>query len=193
MRLSKQSEIAIGILAICAGRPTERIRTQGVADLTSTTKDHAAQIVALLVRHGFLSTVRGRRGGLQLAMAPVDINLGSVLRVTQPELASVGDGARLLAASGNSIFGIIVEAAFASFLALMDHFTVSDLIALPPSPRLACLDCSLVNPAHRTRMSMSSPSSPQSFDRHRGWPAMPTLADRSNQERKASDVFRLPS
>jgi Rrf2 family transcriptional regulator, nitric oxide-sensitive transcriptional repressor len=87
MRLSRQSEIAIGILAICAERPTERIRTQAVADLTDTTKDHAAQIVALLVRRGFLATLRGRQGGLELKMAPADIILGNVLRVTQPELA----------------------------------------------------------------------------------------------------------
>ena len=195
MRLSRQSEIAMGILAICAERPKERIRTQAVADLTDTTKDHAAQIVALLVRRGFLATLRGRQGGLELKMAPADIILGNVLRVTQPELASLGRHGRLSVARGNPIFGTIVDAAFASFLALMDRFTVNDLIALPPSRRLACLDCSLVNPAQRAPLSLSAASSLQNAmsDRQSARHILSERADRSNNERKASDVFRLPS
>ncbi len=194
MRLTRQSEIAIGILAACAESPEERMRTQRVADITLTTKDHAAQIVALLVRHGYLASTRGSRGGLRLAADPACMALGEILRITQPELADLADRPEDTRHSGNQVLDTILQAAFASFVALMDRFTVADLLALPPSRRLACLDCSLVNPVHRigTRWpgEVRGPAFP---NQHPRWLAASMPSGRPNQERKASHALRLSS
>lgn len=194
MRLTRQSEIAIGILAACAERPAETIQTQRVADIALTTRDHAAHIVGLLVKRGYLGTIRGRNGGLRLAIVPERIVLGEVLRLTQPELADLADHPEQVAHSGNPIFNTILQAAFASFVALMDRFTVADLVALPPSRRIACLDCDLLNPVHRTASRLSGllrkPTVP--YERPTR-PAAMMLSDRPNQERKTSHALRLPS
>ena len=69
MRLTRQAEIAVQVLALCersgAGPGSGRaITTRQAAGFAGTTKDHAAQVVARLVRDGWLESVRGRGGGL---------------------------------------------------------------------------------------------------------------------------------
>jgi Rrf2 family nitric oxide-sensitive transcriptional repressor len=149
MRLSRQSQIAIGILVACARLPDDRIQTQQAADMAGATKDHTAQVVALLVRVGFLVSQRGRNGGLCLPVTPDRIPLGAVLRYTEPDLASVDHLGRSVQPRNLPVFDTIVKAALLSYIHLMDHFTISDLISSSGSDRIACLDCSLLNPARR--------------------------------------------
>lgn len=182
MRLTRQSEIAVGILAACAERPGEQMQTVRLAEITRTTKAHAARIVALLVRYGYLTSIRGRSGGLRLLADPSRIALGDVLRLTQPELADIATIREPDRRSGKA-FDSIVQAAFASFLDMIDRFTVADLVALSPSGRMACLDCSLLNPARRpsAAVARSFTSFPQ-LD----WAAGAAMSLRANRNQAES-------
>jgi hypothetical protein len=55
-------------------------------EASAATKDHAAQVVNLLVHEGFLRAERGRGGGIALAVPATEILLGDVLRRIQPDL-----------------------------------------------------------------------------------------------------------
>ncbi|WLD96304.1 Rrf2 family transcriptional regulator [Agrobacterium leguminum] len=83
MRLNRQSET--GILAACARSQINKITTLQAAEASSTTKDHAAQVVNLLVHEGFLHAERGRSGGIVLAVPAKEILLGDVLCDVQPD------------------------------------------------------------------------------------------------------------
>lgn len=181
MRLTRQSEIAIGVLAACAERPGEQVQTVRLAEITRTTKAHAARIVALLVRYGYLKSIRGRSGGLRLLADPSRIALGDVLRLTQPELADIATIRKPDTLAVKATFDVIVQAAFASFFDMIDRFTVADLVALSPSGRMACLDCSLLNPARRPRVAAARPSTslpPRDCPRA----ALPPRANRNQAE-----------
>lgn len=158
MRLHRQTEIAIGALAVCARKPKTMVSTRYIAEWTGATKDHAAQIVAMLVRNGYLASERGRAGGLRLVVNPEDVSLGDILRLTQPELA--GDAHGRNRPSGSHVLDMIVEAASASFIRLMASFTIADLIAAPATGRIACLDCGLLNPATRPKAETPLRSEP---------------------------------
>lgn len=130
MRLSRQSEIAIGILNACALKRHEIAQTAELARQTGTTKFFAAQAVALLVRGGFLRSKRGRGGGVALVHPAAEIRLGAVLRLTQrgrrPGIgprpsARTNSPARWLA------FDLVLLAVSDSFLATFDDFTLADL------------------------------------------------------------------
>lgn len=147
MRLKRQSEIAIGILAACARSPETKFPAQQLAQEIGATKDHAYQVVALLVRNGFLHSDRGPGGGVRLAMDPAKIKLTDVLRITQPNLE--GDGAEDAttdAPLGQPLLDNIVAAASSFFVRLLDRFTVADLVAPSDTVGLACFDCTLVGP-----------------------------------------------
>ncbi|MBM7326274.1 Rrf2 family transcriptional regulator [Agrobacterium sp. S2] len=128
MRLTRQSEIAIAILAACAGAAGKTIRTMQAAEAADATKDHAADVVNYLVHEGFLKTMRGRQGGISLAVPATEILLGDVLRRMQPDLvrhANIHDLNE--PGTANAALSAIVGAAEATFLTFMDRFTVADL------------------------------------------------------------------
>ncbi len=153
MRLTRQSEIAIGILVACARSPMRKITTLQAAEASVTTKDHAAQVVNLLVHEGFLRTERGRGGGIALAVPATEILLGDVLRRIQPDLVRHAGRDDL---SGHNVtipaFAAIVGAAEATFLTFMDRYSIADLISGPlqhasvgtQALHLPCFDCGLV-------------------------------------------------
>lgn len=144
MQLKRQSEIAIGVLAACARRPGTTIPAQQIAQEIGTTKDHAYQVVALLVRNGFLQSERGPGGGVQLNADPHTIKLVDVLRLTEPAIESTERGAAQPRPMTNEVLlDRIVETASSFFVRLLDRFTIADLVSPENAANFACLDCRL--------------------------------------------------
>ncbi|OCW58368.1 RrF2 family transcriptional regulator [Hoeflea olei] len=141
MKLTRQAEIAIDILVACARpQPNKPRTTRLVADLAGTTKDHAAQVVTKLCRHGFLEGMRGRAGGIRLSRPAEAIVIGDVLRLMEPSLV---DQARTAPEPSGTALDTVVHAAIGSFVSIFDDFTIDDLAGDPSSGRLACLGCDL--------------------------------------------------
>lgn len=139
MRLTRQAEIAIDILVACARpRPNEPRTTRIVAGIADTTKDHAAQVVAKLSRHGYLECTRGRAGGIRLARSADSIVVGEVLRLMEPSLAlDMGDG------PARAALDTVLRAAVGSFVSIFDSVTIADLTGDVSTGRIACLGCDL--------------------------------------------------
>lgn len=149
MKLTRQAEIGIQLLVLCARKgPSVPVNTRMAAEFAGTTKDHAAQAVAKLTRAGFLIGIRGRAGGIKLAVAPANINVGEAIRAIEPTFGEVEEETRI--GRGNS-FEVVVRAAVDSFVATFDTFTIADLVAPPQAGRINCLDCDLHTLARRGR------------------------------------------
>ncbi len=138
MKLTRQAEIAVQILALCA-RPGSNapVTTRMAAEFAGTTKDHAAQVVAKLSRGGFLLSERGRSGGIRLACPASEIGVGEILRLVEPGLVMEGE------APAAGAFDRLRRAAASSYISTFDDFTIADLVGDPASSRLRCLDCDL--------------------------------------------------
>ncbi|MFC3076138.1 RrF2 family transcriptional regulator [Shinella pollutisoli] len=150
MRLTRQSEIALEILAACARSGATSTNTARAAESGGASKDAAAQIVNLLARSGFIKAMRGRNGGIKLAVPAREILLGDVLRATQPDLGLHADERnRDRLETVGLMFNAILGAAEATFLTFLDRFSVADLVGQSAHQRLNCLDCELLNPARR--------------------------------------------
>ena len=143
IKLTRQAEIAVHILMLCA-RPQSNapVTTRVAAEFADTTKAHAAQVVAKLVRNGYLEGTRGRAGGIRLARPATRIPIGEVLRLLDPALGRVcpDDNENIVA---NGSFGAMVRAAMHSFVSTFDDFTIADLVGDPATGRIACIDCDL--------------------------------------------------
>jgi Rrf2 family nitric oxide-sensitive transcriptional repressor len=92
--------------------------------------------VQLLVREHLVVTVRGRSGGLRLAKPPSEINVGRLLRLTEPgwDLVECFDAAKntcpIEPACG--LKGVLLRAQGA-FLEILDGHTLADFMPRAPA------------------------------------------------------------
>ena len=129
MHITTKSLLALRTLLICAGQPDRQFRKHEIAGLLKASENHLAQVVHQLGRKGFLTTLRGRCGGLRLARAPQRITVGEVLRQFEQGLPLVAGCSAPLAGA--------FAAAEDAFYRQLDAVTLADLAAPPQIMRLA--------------------------------------------------------
>ena len=70
------------------------IRLAEIAEAQNIPKKYLTVIMSEMTREGLLVSLRGRDGGYQLAVPPVDIRYGDLIRLTRGSLALVPCAAR---------------------------------------------------------------------------------------------------
>lgn len=89
MRLTDYTDYSLRTL-IYLGLHRDRLVTiQDIADVYGISKNHLMKVVHQLGLAGMVETIRGRNGGLRLGREPEDINLGVVVRGTEPDFTMV--------------------------------------------------------------------------------------------------------
>jgi Rrf2 family transcriptional regulator, nitric oxide-sensitive transcriptional repressor len=130
MRLTHYSDCALRMLMYLGADPARQATTAEIARACGIAEDHLTKIVHQLGRAGYVETTRGRKGGLRLGKPPGDINLGAVLRSTEPDFALVPcfAGTACIIAPGCALGSALAEA-LGAFLAVLDRYTLADLVA----------------------------------------------------------------
>jgi len=88
------------------------------------------KIVRFLAAEGYLEAVRGRNGGLRLGIPAKDINLGAIVRKTEPDLKLVecfGPGNECLISEHCKLPGPLNDALNA-FFSTLDDYTLADML-----------------------------------------------------------------
>jgi Rrf2 family transcriptional regulator, nitric oxide-sensitive transcriptional repressor len=78
MQLTTQTDYALRTLMFLATR-NERSNVKDVANLFGISVHHVAKVVNQLARFGYLRSVRGVGGGIEMARRPEDIRVGEVI------------------------------------------------------------------------------------------------------------------
>lgn len=91
MRITQYSDYALRTLIYLAVVPNDQtlVNIQDIADSYHISKNHLTKIVHQLSRLGLIESLRGKNGGIRLAMHPKHINIGSVLRYTEVDFGLV--------------------------------------------------------------------------------------------------------
>lgn len=131
MQLTARSNYSMRLMMYCALRPGTVTPVAEVARACNMSEAHLGKIANELARHGFVETVRGRRGGVRIARPAAEINVGEIVRATELGRCFVEclDPATntcplIDACRFRSILGRAVEA----FLGVLDGYTLADLI-----------------------------------------------------------------
>jgi Rrf2 family nitric oxide-sensitive transcriptional repressor len=142
MQLTRYSDYSLRVLMYLAVRPEYLATIAEIAGAYGISRAHLMKVVHQLGRAGFVDTVRGRGGGIQLARAPEQISIGGVVRRTEDKLAIVEcfepstSQCRIESACG--LRGVLEEALDA-FLGTLDRYTLADLVARRRKPLVELL------------------------------------------------------
>ena len=140
MQLTLYTDYALRTLIALGLNPGEMQTVTAVADAYGVSRHHLVKVVARLAERGYVETLRGKGGGMRLARAPGDINIGAVVRDMEAELGVVEcltqGGGHCVVAPACRLKGVLHEATGA-FLATLDRHTLQDMLQQPqPMSRL---------------------------------------------------------
>ena len=131
MRLTTYTDYALRTLMYLAANRDSLVTIQDIADMHGIAKNHLTKVVHQLGLMGVVETVRGRNGGLKLGKDPVQINIGALVRSTEPDffMAECFDGKRnACVLSPACLLKSVLSSATAAYLAVLDDVTLENLI-----------------------------------------------------------------
>lgn len=129
MRLTKQTNYAIRMLMYCNSNDGLS-RVSSIAGFYGLSEQFLLKILQTLTKAGFMDTVRGRNGGIQLARPAEDIGLGEVVRATEENfaLAECFEGGEEACPLVHSCgLNEALNTALKAFMDVLDQYTIADL------------------------------------------------------------------
>lgn len=133
MRLTLFSDYSMRMLMFTHAAGDRLVTIEEMADAYGISRAHLMKVANTLTRAGYLDAVRGRTGGLRLAMPAEEIVLGDVVRLTEPDFALVecfAAGDQCVITQCCRLQGVLHQA-LREFLTVLDRHTLAS-IALRP-------------------------------------------------------------
>lgn len=133
MRLSLHSDYALRIL-MALGATGEQMSVDGIAGQYGISRNHLAKVAQRLQGLGYVTTQRGRGGGMRLAQDPGAINVGTVVRQFE-NLAGLVECMDPLTSTcpvrGACGLQGVLGGALSAFVRYLDDYTLADLLPQP--------------------------------------------------------------
>lgn len=129
MKLTQFTDYAFRSLIFLSMKPDELSTVQEIADCYELSKNHLMKVIQKLGQAGYVETIRGKGGGIRLAMPADEINVGKVVRAMEGPLCVVecmGDQSTCKIDSACVLKGALMRAANA-FLDVLDEYSLSDI------------------------------------------------------------------
>ncbi|NQD37900.1 Rrf2 family transcriptional regulator [Permianibacter sp. IMCC34836] len=141
MRITQYTDYALRVL-IYLGLQPDRLATIGeIAERYAISRSHLMKVVNQLVQEGFVEGVRGKGGGIRLALPAGEIRVGDVVRKIEPDLILVecfGPGNHCVITPACDLKRALYEA-LQAFLKVLDSYTLADFLGKQRGPLLSLL------------------------------------------------------
>jgi Rrf2 family transcriptional regulator, nitric oxide-sensitive transcriptional repressor len=133
MRLTNFTDYTLRVLIyLGAHRDENRLATIGdIASAYGISENHLMKVVHQLAKQGYVDTTRGKGGGMRLARAPEDINVGAVVRGAEEDLAMVEcfeEGNLNCPIAPACVLHGVLARALRAFFDVLDGQTLADLL-----------------------------------------------------------------
>ena len=132
VRLTVYTDYSLRTLMYLGVRGNEHLTTiQEIADAYQISKNHLMKVTYDLGQHGYIETIRGRGGGIRLAVDPNDINIGEVVRKTEEDFHIVecfNPESNLCKISPECQLKFALNQALKAYLAVLDSYTLADVL-----------------------------------------------------------------
>jgi len=140
LNLTLHTDYSLRILLYLAEHTDRAVATREISEAYGVSRNHLVRVVETLQAHGFVNATAGRFGGVTLARDPAEINIGEVVRRTEPNFRIVEcfdtaqNTCRIVAAC--SLRGVL-EQALESFFATLERYTLADLVRMKGTQRIS--------------------------------------------------------
>jgi Rrf2 family nitric oxide-sensitive transcriptional repressor len=142
MRLTSFTDYTLRVLIYLGTRQGEdRLATIGdIAAAYDISENHLMKVVHHLAQEGHVETVRGKGGGMRLARAPEEINIGEVVRGAEgdPAIVECFRGSHQCPIGPACTLRSLLERAAGAFFEVLDRRTLADLLK-PQAPLIRIL------------------------------------------------------
>ncbi len=131
MKLTAFTDYALRVLIYLGAAGGRRATIAQIAQAYDVSENHLVKVVHFLGKQGWLANVRGKGGGLELAMPPDLIPIGDVVRQTEGQVVAAecfGEhGGDCCIAPECHLRGVLGEA-IAAFYTVLDRHTLADIV-----------------------------------------------------------------
>lgn len=114
------------VLLYLATKPKELATVSKIAQTYEISRHHLVKVVQNLVRFGYVESVKGRGGGMRLALGADKIVLGQVVRKMEPDMHLI-DCVGCQIATACRLPGPLHKA-ISAFVRVLDEYSLQDLI-----------------------------------------------------------------
>ncbi|MDY3918289.1 MAG: RrF2 family transcriptional regulator [Candidatus Limivivens sp.] len=132
MKISTKGRYALRLmLDLAMDASGEPVRIKDVAERQEISIKYLEQIVSVLVKAGYVRSIRGPQGGYRLMKNPEDYTVGMILRLTEGSLAPVScldDEENLCTRADSCVTLKLWKELDAAIRGVVDHYTLADLM-----------------------------------------------------------------
>ena len=86
MQLTSYTDYSLRALLYLGTHQDRLITISEISEYHGISRNHLVKVVHNLGKHGFIQTVRGKSGGIRLALKPEEIILADVVQLTEPHM-----------------------------------------------------------------------------------------------------------
>lgn len=134
MQLTLYTDYSLRVLVYLGLKTDELVTISEIAENYGISRNHLVKVVHNLSLTGFVDAIRGKGGGLRLARPPEQINIGDVIRHTEPNfnLVECFDNAK---DSGGCPINAMCRLkgglykAYGAFMAVLDEISLADVLS----------------------------------------------------------------
>lgn len=130
MKLTLHTDYALRMLMFLAVKEERPVTVSEIAQTYGLSRNHLLKVALNLGKLGFVTTTRGRSGGVALAQPPEHINIGDVVRGMEDGFALVEclrpEGGGCIISPACRLKSLMRQATEA-FLSVFDSYTLADL------------------------------------------------------------------
>lgn len=131
MKLTGFTDYSLRVLIYLAAQPAQRATIADISRAFDISENHLVKVVHFLGKSGWLANIRGKGGGVELAMPPELIGVGKVVRETEGNAVVAecfGEHGGECSISGICRLSGVLGEAVNAFYAVLDRYTLADLV-----------------------------------------------------------------
>ncbi|OIO66234.1 MAG: BadM/Rrf2 family transcriptional regulator [Zetaproteobacteria bacterium CG_4_9_14_3_um_filter_49_83] len=146
MQLTSYSDYSLRVLLYLALRPEQSVTITEIHQAYGISRNHLVKVVHQLSKLGWITTTRGRSGGIVLAVPPAQINLGTIVLQTEPHMNILecfdADSNTCAISPGCALKRVFYQARKA-FVDVLKQYTLADALGHDSQVMIEILDANL--------------------------------------------------
>jgi Rrf2 family nitric oxide-sensitive transcriptional repressor len=130
MKLTAFTDYSLRVLIYLAARPERRGTISEIAEAFDVSENHLVKVVHFLAKAGWLTSIRGKGGGLELSRPAGEIGIGKVVRETEGEAVLANcftPGGGDCAIRDCCHLKCVLDEAMEAFYGVLDRHTLADV------------------------------------------------------------------